>query len=73
MRKKGEDWFENARPFPKPPTVAKISKNGWITESISGAGLLVWKLMQRSPNIRRGLRRAAFTGGWLEDVKEPAL
>lgn len=26
---------------------------------------LVWKLMQRSPYIRRGLERAGFTGGWL--------
>jgi hypothetical protein len=26
---------------------------------------LVWRLMQRSPYIRRGLERAGFTGGWL--------
>lgn len=26
---------------------------------------LIWKLMQRSPYIRRGLERAGFTGGWL--------
>ncbi len=34
---------------------------------------LIWKVMKRSPYIRRGLRRAGFTGGWLEDVEEPAL
>ncbi|WP_347718203.1 glucoamylase family protein [Sphingomonas sp.] len=25
----------------------------------------VWRVMRRSPTIRRGLRRAGFTGGWL--------
>lgn len=27
---------------------------------------LVWKVMRRSPTIRRGLERAGFTGGWLQ-------
>lgn len=27
---------------------------------------LIWKAMQREPNIIRGLRRAGFTGGWLD-------
>jgi hypothetical protein len=27
---------------------------------------LVWRLLRRSPFIRRGLERAGFTGGWLE-------
>jgi hypothetical protein len=26
---------------------------------------LIWRLMQKSPHIRRGLERAGFTGGWL--------
>ncbi|MEQ7873002.1 glucoamylase family protein [Sphingomonas sp. ASV193] len=26
----------------------------------------VWRVMRRSPTIRRGLKRAGFTGGWLE-------
>jgi len=26
----------------------------------------IWKLMQRNAHIRRGLQRAGFTGGWLE-------
>ncbi len=28
---------------------------------------LVWNLMKKNPYIRRGLVRAGFTGGWLED------
>lgn len=28
---------------------------------------LVWDLMRRNPYIRRGLERAGFTGGWLEE------
>jgi len=34
---------------------------------------LIWKVMKRSPHIRRGLRRAGFTGGWLEGAQEPTL
>jgi len=26
---------------------------------------LVWKLMRSNQHIRRGLRKAGFTGGWL--------
>lgn len=29
---------------------------------------LIWELMRQSPPIIRGLRRAGFTGGWLEDA-----
>ncbi|MFK8162440.1 MAG: glucoamylase family protein [Lewinella sp.] len=28
---------------------------------------LVWELMKKSPYIRKGLKRAGFAGGWLED------
>ncbi|WP_044101912.1 glucoamylase family protein [Neolewinella persica] len=28
---------------------------------------LVWELMKKSPYIRKGLERAGFTGGWLEN------
>jgi hypothetical protein len=28
---------------------------------------LIWKLMRRSQRLRRGLERAGFKGGWLED------
>jgi hypothetical protein len=27
---------------------------------------LVWNTMKKNEHIRRGLRRAGFTGGWLE-------
>jgi hypothetical protein len=27
---------------------------------------LVWNVMKSNPHIRRGLKRAGFTGGWLE-------
>ncbi|HEX8777260.1 MAG TPA: glucoamylase family protein, partial [Rhodanobacter sp.] len=27
---------------------------------------LVWKVMKKNPDIRRGLERAGFSGGWLE-------
>jgi hypothetical protein len=29
---------------------------------------LVWKTMRRNPHIVRGLRRAGFTGGWLDEA-----
>lgn len=28
---------------------------------------LVWKLMRRNPHLRAGLRRAGFSGGWLDE------
>ena len=27
----------------------------------------VWKVMRKNPYIRRGLQRAGFTGGWLDE------
>lgn len=32
----------------------------------------VWKVMRRNPHIRRGLERAGFTGGWLDEAAPPA-
>lgn len=32
---------------------------------------LVWKHMRRSPYVLRGLRRAGFTGGWLDQAPAP--
>lgn len=32
----------------------------------NGRSDLVWRYMRREPNIIRGLRRAGFTGGWLD-------
>jgi ABC-type glycerol-3-phosphate transport system substrate-binding protein len=31
---------------------------------------LVWKVMRRNPHIARGLRRAGFSGGWLDEQSE---
>ncbi|HTE40594.1 MAG TPA: glucoamylase family protein [Steroidobacteraceae bacterium] len=33
---------------------------------------LVWKLLRKNAHIRRGLRRAGFTGGWLAEVPTTA-
>jgi hypothetical protein len=35
---------------------------------------MIWRLMRDNPHIRRGLRRAGFTGGWLaeEDARREA-
>lgn len=30
---------------------------------------LIWKLMKKNPYIVQGLKRAGFTGGWLEDAE----
>jgi hypothetical protein len=32
---------------------------------------LVWKVMRKNPHIVSGLKRAGFTGGWLEEAKAP--
>jgi hypothetical protein len=32
---------------------------------------LVWKAMRKNPHIVQGLKRAGFTGGWLEEAKAP--
>jgi hypothetical protein len=28
---------------------------------------LIWSVMKRNPYIRRGLKRAGFEGGWLDE------
>jgi hypothetical protein len=30
---------------------------------------LVWKVMKKNPYVVQGLRRAGFTGGWLDKKK----
>ena len=30
---------------------------------------LVWQRMRRTPHVQRGLRRAGFTGGWLDSLE----
>ena len=29
---------------------------------------LIWGVMRRDPNLRRGLQRAGFEGGWIADI-----
>lgn len=33
---------------------------------------LIWSIMRSNPHIRRGLQRAGFTGGWLDQQPAPA-
>ncbi|HYC90323.1 MAG TPA: glucoamylase family protein [Thermoanaerobaculia bacterium] len=55
---KGVGWFDNDYlGIDQGPIVAMIENHR------SG---LVWEVMRRNEHIRRGLRRAGFTGGWLE-------
>ncbi|MEI2299602.1 glucoamylase family protein [Ensifer sp. MJa1] len=61
------------------PSLAGEGPAGWVDERVVGLdqGLVVmmienwrsgfvWELTRRVPAIRNGLRRAGFTGGWLE-------
>lgn len=60
------------------PTLAGSGPSGWISEGYFGLdqgiivlmienyrSQLIWSLMRACPDIRRGLRRAGFRGGWL--------
>ncbi len=60
------------------PDVLKGKKSAWVSPGLFGLdqGIillmienyrseLIWKLMRDSPDIRRGLRRSGFRGGWL--------
>jgi hypothetical protein len=33
---------------------------------------LVWRVMRTNPHVLRGLRRAGFSGGWLDGLERPA-
>jgi hypothetical protein len=61
------------------PTFSESTRKGWISKGYYGLdqGPIVlmienyrseflWRLMRRSPYIVAGLRRAGFSGGWLE-------
>lgn len=56
-----------------------VENVGWVAEDYLGIDQgpivamienyrsgLIWNLMKNNPHIRRGLQRAGFTGGWLE-------
>jgi hypothetical protein len=57
------------------------ARTGWVASDWLGLdqgpilGMLanyrseaVWRVMRKCPHIQRGLKRAGFTGGWLERV-----
>jgi hypothetical protein len=59
----------------------KVHPNGWISPWQFGLNQgpiilmienyktgLIWKTMKKSPHIITGLRRAGFTGGWLDEA-----
>jgi hypothetical protein len=61
------------------PTIPGDGPEGWVSEGFFGLdqgaivlmienhrSRLIWELMRRCPHIVAGLRRAGFTGGWLE-------
>ena len=61
------------------PTFDTSTESGWIDEQTIGIDQgpillmlenfrseFVWKYMRNDPNLRLGLRRAAFRGGWLD-------
>jgi hypothetical protein len=70
------------------PTLAnrrKFGRDGWVSEGHYGLdqgivvlmienhhSRLIWDLMRSSPHIRRGLRKAGFSGGWLSQPASPA-
>ena len=64
-RAPGKGWFDDEH--------LGINQGPILLMAENHRSELIWKLIQRSPHIRRRLRRAGFTGGWFEDVKEPAL
>jgi len=60
-----------------------VHPNGWISPWQFGLNQgpivimienyktgLIWETMKKSPQIINGLRRAGFTGGWLDEVNE---
>ena len=61
-------------------TTGNVSaENGWMARDYLALGQapviiqagnyrdeFVWKVMRKSPVLRRGLQRAGFTGGWLK-------
>jgi hypothetical protein len=63
----------------------RLTPSGWVDNDYLGIDQgpivlmienhrsgFVWEVMRRNPHIRRGLERAGFAGGWLEDAPAPA-
>lgn len=57
----GQGWFDNE--------YLGIDQGPILAMAENYRSGLIWELMRENPYIRRGLRRAGFTGGWLEDSK----
>ena len=57
---RGKGWFDTLQiGIDQGPIVLMIEN--WRSD-------FVWKVMRRNPYIRKGLQRAGFTGGWLEQT-----
>jgi len=65
-----------------PTVINKKGEQGWVDEDYLGIDEgpiviqlenyrngFVWNLMKKNPYIVAGLKKAGFTGGWLEEVK----
>jgi len=75
------DAFNPSFKFDVTPESGKVIPGvGWIGEDYIGIDQgpilamaenyqseLIWKIMKRNPHIRKGLERAGFSGGWLEN------
>ena len=61
------------------PSVKEKGRHGWVAKKYLGLNEgpivlmienyrtgLIWRLMRECPYVVEGLRRAGFTGGWLE-------
>ncbi|HET7330313.1 MAG TPA: glucoamylase family protein [Dyella sp.] len=57
---RGKGWFDTLQiGIDQGPIVLMIEN--WRSD-------FVWKVMRRNPYIRKGLQRAGFTGGWLDQA-----
>ena len=63
------------------PEMASTNENGWVSPWRFGLNQgpivimienyhteLIWKIMNKSPDLIRGLKLAGFTGGWLDNA-----
>ena len=67
------------------PTFKGEKGTGWVSQGYFGLDQgpivmmienyrsgLIWRLMRQCPHIVKGLRRAGFQGGWLDEVSTTA-
>lgn len=78
------DSYNPSFKFDLPSKIGKVIPNvGWIANDYIGIDQgailamvenhqseLIWKTMRKNPYIKRGLKRAGFTGGWLKNLSE---